>query len=107
METKDIIGKEIIAFKFESDKNITWHKKYDDFIGCVGIVEEINQAYPQYTRVIITDKKGKKQSLHIPTLGIKEQLEAKEREREEEERKQENKTVDDLLIEMKQLISRI
>tara|TARA_R110000868_G_scaffold243667_2_gene499688 strand:+ start:91 stop:393 length:303 start_codon:yes stop_codon:yes gene_type:complete len=100
METKDIIGKEFIGFKFESDKNLTWHKKYDDFIGCVGIVEEINKAFPQYTRVTITDKKGKKQSLHIPTLGIKEQLESKEREEEE-------KSIDDILVEMKHLISRL
>jgi hypothetical protein len=66
-------------------------------------VEEINKAFPQYTRVTITDKKGKKQSLHIPTLGIKEQLKAKEKEEEEEQAK----SIDDILVEMKHLISRL
>lgn len=100
METKDLIGREFIGFKFETDKNIIWYSKYDDVIGCVGIVEEINQAYPQYTRVAITDKKGKRHSLHLPTLGIKEQLEAKERE-------EEARSIDDILVEMKHLISKL
>ena len=73
-------------------------------IGKNATVIELNAAYPKYARVAVTNKKGIRKEPHYPTHLIKEQLEARDRE---EERKQENKSVDDILIEMKQLISQI
>jgi hypothetical protein len=100
MENKDIVGREFTCFEFSSERLLTYGDQAN-YVGLTGKVIQINSAYPQYARVAVTDEKGVRKEPHYPTHLIKEQLEAKDREEEE------NKTVDDLLIEMKQLISQI
>lgn len=103
METKDIVGREFTCFEFSSDKQLSYREQAD-YVGLTGKVIELNAAFPKYARVAVTNKKGIRKEPHYPTHLIKEQLEARDRE---EERKQENKSVDDILIEMKQLISKL
>jgi hypothetical protein len=99
MERKDIIGKEFTCFEFESDGTLSYGEQ-KNYIGLTGIVKEINASYPKYARVMITDRSGRKLEPHYPTDMILEQL----KKLQEEE---ENKSVDDILNEMKQLIYRI
>lgn len=99
MEDKDIVGKNFTVFKFEKFKYTNWYDSDDHYIGTTGVVKNVHETYPEYTNVILTSISGKVQSKHFPTHLVKEQIEKEEREN--------NKSVDDLLIEMKQLISRI
>ena len=98
MEAKDIIGKEFTCFEFQSDAHLNYDEK-SGFLGLTAVVKNIHSMHPQYARVMLTDKDGNTRTPHYPTAMIKEQLEAKEKE--------ENQSIDDILIEMKQLISRI
>lgn len=101
MEDKDIIGKEFTVFKFDTWKQVSWYDSEDKYIGTTGVVLNVHEKYPEYVNVEIRSEYGSRlTSKHFPTHLIKEYFEAIQRE-------EENKTVDDLLIEMKQLISRI
>ena len=92
----DIIGKEFTCFKFElPDKLIKWDGMYESTLGKTATVIEINSSHPQYTYAKINVGIGKTRSLHFPTQMIIDQLEY------------ENKSTEELLNEMKQLISRI
>jgi hypothetical protein len=92
----DIIGKEFTCFKFElPDKLIQWDGQYESTLGKTATVIEINSSHPQYAYAKINVGIGKTRSLHFPTQMIIDQLEY------------ENKSVEELLNEMKQLISRI
>ena len=99
MEDKDIVGKKFTVFKFDKFKYTSWYHSDDEYIGTVGVVKNIHDTYPEYANIELRSKKGKISTKHFPTHLVKEQIEKEEREN--------NKTVDDLLIEMKQLISRI
>ncbi len=99
MEDKDIVGREFTCFEFSSDRTLTYGEQ-SKFVGLTAVVDNLNSAYPEYASVTLINKEGRKRHPHYPTAMIREQLEAKQREEEE-------KSVDDLLIEMKQLISRI
>lgn len=99
MEDKDIIGKEFTVFKFEKFKLINWHSFEDKYIGAKGVVLNVHGQYPEYVNVEIRSETGSKlTSKHFPTHLIKEHF---------EEMNRENKSVDELIIEMKHLISRI
>jgi hypothetical protein len=98
MEAEDIIGKEITCFKFESDDRLKWNFEYDSLIGKTGTVLKLNDSYPQYARVKVHTTIGKIVEKHFPTQMIKEQLEKIELE---------NKSTEELLNDMKQLISRL
>lgn len=100
MEDIDIVGKKFTVFKFDKWKQVSWYDSEDKYIGTTGVVENINSTYPEYAQVKLTSRSGRTMKKHFPTHLIREQLEAIQRE-------EENKTVDDLLIEMKQLISKI
>jgi hypothetical protein len=98
MEPKDIIGKEFTCFKFESDNNLSYTDHYDSILGKTATVVNINSSYPQYANVKITTSIGKRTECHFPTQMIIEQIELTEYE---------NKSVEELLNDMKQLISTI
>lgn len=96
MEPKDIIGKEFTCFKFKSpDGLIQWDSMYESTLGKTATVIEINSSHPQYAYVKINTVIGKNKYLHFPTQMIIDQIEY------------ENKSVNDILNDMKQLISTI
>ena len=97
MEPKDIIGKEFTCFKFDKlpDKLIAWDSVYEKTLGKTATVIEINSSHPQYAYAKINIGIGKTRSLHFPTQMIMDQLEYG------------NKSVEEILNEMKQLVSRI
>jgi long-subunit fatty acid transport protein len=101
MEPKDIIGKEFTCFKFKSDSNLSYTPNYDTILGKTATVVNINSSYPQYANVKITTSIGKRTECHFPTKMIIEQLEQLEKV------EYENKSVEELLNDMKQLISTI
>jgi len=99
MEPKDIIGKEFTCFKFElPDKLIQWDGVYESTLGKTATVIEINNGHPQYAYAKINVGIGKTRKLHFPTQMIIEQLELA---------KYDDKSVEELLNDMKQLISTI
>jgi hypothetical protein len=97
MKQKDIIGKEFICFKFElPDKLIQWDGQYESTLGKTATVIEINSSHPQYAYAKINVGIGKTRSLHFfPTQMIIDQIEY------------DNKSINDILNDMKQLISTI
>ena len=96
MEPKDIIGKEFTCFKFKDDKElILWDSVYESTLGKTATVIEINSSHPQYAYAKINIGIGKTRSLHFPTQEIIDQIEYG------------NKSVEELLNKMKQLVSRI
>jgi len=96
MEPKDIIGKEFTCFEFKpTDKIVTFDKTYQDCVGKTAIVKRLNNVFPHYTEVIVRVSIGKLIHRHYPTQMIIDQLEY------------ENKSTEELLNDMKQLISRI
>lgn len=96
MEPKDIIGKEFTCFKFEPiDKLISFDARYQRLVGRTAIVKEINSSHPQYAYVKIISHIGQSEQVHYPTQMIMDQLEY------------ENKSVEELLNDMKQLVSKI
>ena len=98
METKDIIGKEFEFFEYYDVPNLKWDAYYDKYIGSKCIAVRENVRYPHATLVEVHPTIGKKFAKHFPTEQIKEQLEKSELE---------NKSVNDILNDMKQLISKI
>lgn len=96
MEPKDIIGKEFTCFKFEPiDSLILWDVRYQRLVGRTATVLEINSSHPQYAYARVNTPIGKSEQVHYPTQMIIDQIEYG------------NKSVEELLNEMKQLISRI
>ena len=96
MEPKDIIGKEFTCFKFEPiDHLILWDVRYQRLVGRTAVVIEINSSHPQYAYVRVNTPIGKSEQVHYPTQMIIDQLQF------------ENKSVEDLLNDMKQLVSKI
>ena len=96
MEPKDIIGKEFTCFEFKDDKElILWDSVYETTLGKTATVIEINSSHPQYAYAKINIGIGKTRSLHFPTQMIIDQIEY------------DNKSINDILNDMKQLISRI
>lgn len=99
MEDIDIVGKEFTVFKFEKFKRTRWYESDDKYIGAKGVVLNVNGQYPEYVNVEIQSEYGSRLTTkHFPTHLIKEHF---------EEINRENKSVDELIIEMKYLISRI
>jgi hypothetical protein len=98
METKDIIGKEFTCFEFSSDERLQYVEQAN-YVGLTGVVKNLNRRFPKYALVMITDASGTIRERHYPTDMIKQQLEAKEEE--------ENKSINDILIELKQLTSKL
>ena len=96
MEPTDIIGKEFTCFEFKDYKGlIQWDSVYEKTLGKTATVIEINSSHPQYAYAKINVGIGKTRSLHFPTQMIIDQIEY------------ENKSVEEILNEMKQLVSRI
>jgi hypothetical protein len=96
MEPKDIIGKEFTCFEFKpTDTIVTFDKTYQDCVGNTAIVKRLNNVFPHYAEVIVRVSIGKLIHRHYPTQMIIDQLQF------------ENKSVDDILNDMKQLISRL
>lgn len=99
MGPNDIVGKEFTCFEFTPiDSLINFNHQYKTSIGKTGVVTEINSSHPQYAYVKINVSVGKTTALHYPTQMIIDQLEQAEYD---------NKSTEQLLNEMKQLISKI
>lgn len=92
----DLIGKEFTTFKFQSTKQLTYFEDYDKVLGLTAVVERINDTWPEYAHTRITLENGRTQTKYYPSKMIKQQVEERE-----------NKSVDDIVNEMKHLISRI
>jgi len=99
---KDLIGKEFTTFNFESSKQLTYTKDYDEILDLSAVVETLHDTWPEYAHVRITLKDGKTKTKYYPSEMIRKQIE----ERETEE-KMNSMSIEDLLNEMKQLTSRI
>ncbi len=96
MEPKDIIGKEFTCFKFEPiDKLISFDIRYQRLVGRTATVLEINSSHPQYAYVKVDSPIGQSEQVHYPTQMIIDQLDYG------------NKSVEELLNEMKHLTSQI
>jgi hypothetical protein len=95
MEDKDIVGKKFTVFKFEKFSYISWDRSLDKYIGTTGEVLNLHSEHPEFANVILTSKAGTIKK-HFPTHLIREQLEELE-----------DKSIDDIIIEMKQLILQI
>jgi len=96
MEPQDIVGKEFTCFKFEPiDTLIIFDGNYNRCVGKTATVLEINSLHPQYAYAKINVNIGRTIKLHYPTQMIIDQLQF------------ENKSVEDLLNDMKQLVSKI
>jgi hypothetical protein len=96
MKPKDLIGKEFTCFEFKpTDKIVTFDKTYQDCVGKTAIVKRLNNVFPHYTEVIVRVSIGKLIHRHYPTQMIIDQIEY------------ENKSVEELLNDMKQLTSQI
>ena len=63
-------------------------------------MKQFNSAHPGYARIMVTDRNGRRREPHYPADMILEQL---KKQQEEEE----NRSVDDILNEMKNLVSRL
>jgi hypothetical protein len=96
MKPKDLIGKEFTCFEFKpTDKIVTFDKTYQDCVGKTAIVKRLNNVFPHYTEAIVRVSIGKLIHRHYPTQMIIDQIEY------------ENKSVEELLNDMKQLTSQI
>jgi hypothetical protein len=98
METKDIIGKEFEFFEYKDVPHLKWDEDYAKWLGSKCVVIHPHSRYPEATMVDVYPTIGKKFTKHFPTEQIKEQLEKAEYD---------NKSTEELLNDMKQLISRI
>jgi hypothetical protein len=101
MKDEDIIGKEFSVFRYDRYRSISWDHRHDKYIGDTAVVLNLHSTWPEYALAEIITQKDGKIPKHFPTHLIREQLEQKEKEEEE------NTSVEDLLVTMKQLISRI
>lgn len=72
METKDIIGKEIECFKFDTLDILAYN--HDKYLGKKGVVLNINDSYPQFAEVQVHTENGKTINIHYPTNDILKQL---------------------------------
>jgi len=86
METKDIIGKKMLGFKFKDGPGFS--SSMNDFIGKEG---EIIKKYPDSYGVMFSD--GSRYAYPYPELL--------------DHLVEDERTIDELLTEMKQLISKI
>jgi len=98
MEDKDIIGKEFEFFKYKDVPNLRWDDEYIKHIGAKCIVVRQHMRHPHATLADVYPTIGKKFTKHFPTEQIKEQLEKAEYD---------NKSTEELLNEMKQLILKL
>lgn len=98
METKDIIGKEFEFFRYQSVPNLKWDEDYAKYIGAKCVVVRPHALHSHATLTDVYPTIGKKFTKHFPTEQIKEQIEKAEYD---------SKSTEELLNDMKQLISRI
>lgn len=95
MEAEDIIGKEITCFKFESDGRLIWNEAHEDALGKTAKVLRLHETFPKYARVKVHTSIGKTTEIHFPTQMIIDQLQF------------ENKSTEELLNDMKSLLTQI
>ena len=95
MKNEDIIGREIVCFKFDSDTKLKYSETYKRFEGLTGTVIKIHDTYTEYANVEI-NLPFKKERWHYPTELIKKQV---------EELDELNEVVDlnDILLQIKNL----
>jgi hypothetical protein len=98
MEDKDIVGKTFTAFKFHKTKHLHYTSQYEQSFGKKAKVLHLHHDLP-YAYCSIKINPTTTIQNYYPTERIIEQL--------EEVEKEQNQSIDDILIEMKQLISQI
>jgi hypothetical protein len=98
METQDIIGKEFEFFRYNDVPHLKWGDEYSKWIGSRCVVLSLHDRHPHAALAEVYPPIGMKFTKHFPTEQIKEQLEKIELE---------NKSTEELLNDMKQLISRL
>jgi len=69
MKKEDIIGKEIIGFRYKKDPLITWYSGYDKFIGKKGIVTQFHSSNEKYCQVQFDGE-----NIHYPVAQIYDYL---------------------------------
>lgn len=98
MEDKDIVGKTFTAFKFHKTKHLSYSSQYEQSFGKKAKVLHLHHDLP-YAYCSIKINPTTTIQNYYPTERIIEQL--------EEVEKEQNQSIDDIIIEMKQLILRI
>jgi hypothetical protein len=98
MKDEDLIDKEFDFFKYESVKHLQWLNHLEKYIGVRCKVLSVNPVHKQFVRCQVYPAIGKSFQKHFPKKLAIEQIEKKQRE---------NMSIDDILIEIKQLISQI
>jgi hypothetical protein len=73
MKDEDIIGREIVCFKFDNDDRLTYTDTYKKLEGLTGTVLNLHANYPEYANVEVNIL-GKTEKWHYPTELIKKQL---------------------------------
>jgi hypothetical protein len=97
MKDEDIIGKEFTCFEFANDGKLDYNDTHKKAVGCSAKVLNFHSRFKQYSYVDVTFKNGTKTKLHFPTAIIKQQL--------EEIKRKEEMSTEDILNEMKQILS--
>ena len=98
MKDKDIIGKTFIAFKFDNVKPVAYSSQHKESFGKKAKVLHLHDSLP-YAYCSIKISSTTEILNYYPIAMIKEQFESMEKEK--------NQSIGDLIIEMKQLISKI
>lgn len=91
MKEKDIVGRQIVCFKFPSDSTLHYGNTHERNLGKTGTVKEIHDKQPKYSRVIYEDGNYD----YYPTALIVEQLE------------HEDRPIDDVFKELHKLLKKI
>ena len=97
MEDKDVIGKTFIAFKFD-DTHLKYSSQYEESFGKKAQVLHLHHNLP-YAFCRINISSTTKIENYYPLQMIKDQLEEKEKE--------EAMTIEDIINQMKHLISKL
>ena len=98
MEDKDIVGKTFTAFKFNPTRGLNYSSQHKESFGKKAKVLFLHD-HLLYAYCSIKISSTTVIENYYPVSMIKEQLEAIEKEQ--------NQSIDDIVIEMKQLISKI
>jgi hypothetical protein len=93
MKDEDIIGREIVCFKFYDDDKLEYSPTYKKLEGLTGTVLNLHSIHPQYANVEVNIL-SKTEKWHYPTELIKKQLKELD----------EVVDLDDILLQIKNLI---
>jgi hypothetical protein len=96
MKGDDLIGKEVMGFEFSANPDIGWNSHMNKYIGTVGRITNYHHASNDNVTYCV---KFGANYFWYPAVGIEEQFIEKEPEKE--------LSIDELVSQMKNLISQI